>query len=375
MQMRMHLFACTERWRKAARHRDAAWVHPCGEVAKETEMNNRMLGAEKIAVSPLMLGGNVFGWTADEARSFELLDRFVERGFNFIDTADVYSRWVPGHVGGESETILGKWLKQSGKRDKVVLATKVGMDMGDGKVGLSATYIREAVEASLLRLQTDYIDLYQTHKDDAKTPLEETVKALDALVREGKVRVLGASNYDGRRLRAAIEVARNAGWQAYETLQPNYSLMERQEYEHDLAPVVAEYGLGVVPYFSLAAGFLTGKYSSVEEAKGKAREGIVSKYFNARGEAVLKALDTVAKEANVKQAAVAIAWLLSRPHVLAPIASATKLEQMDDLFAGAELELTPDQLKALSMASAPEVEEQEPAMAGAFPTGGGLDRQ
>ena len=375
MQMRMHLFACTERWRKAARHRDAAWVHPCGEVAKETEMNNRMLGAEKIAVSPLMLGGNVFGWTADEARSFELLDRFVERGFNFIDTADVYSRWVPGHVGGESETILGKWLKQSGKRDKVVLATKVGMDMGDGKAGLSATYIREAVEASLLRLQTDYIDLYQTHKDDAKTPLEETVQALDALVREGKVRVLGASNYDGRRLRAAIEVARNAGWQAYETLQPNYSLMERQEYEHDLAPVVAEYGLGVVPYFSLAAGFLTGKYSSVEEAKGKAREGIVSKYFNARGEAVLKALDTVAKEANVKQAAVAIAWLLSRPDVLAPIASATKLEQMDDLFAGAELELTPDQLKALSMASAPEVEEQEPAMAGALPTGGGLDRQ
>ncbi len=331
-------------------------------------MKNRMLGAEKIAVSPLMLGGNVFGWTADEARSFEILDRFVERGFNFIDTADVYSRWVPGHVGGESETILGKWLKTSGKRDQVVLATKVGMDMGDGKVGLSAKRIREAVEASLTRLQTDHIDLYQTHKDDPDTPLEETAKALDTLVREGKVRVLGASNFDGRRLRAAIEVARNAGWQAYETLQPNYSLMERETYEHDLAPVVAEYALGVVPYFSLAAGFLTGKYSSIEDAKGKAREGIVSKYFNARGEAVLKALAAVAKEVDAKEAAVAIAWLLSRPDVLAPIASATRLEQLDDLFAGAELELTPEHLSMLSKASAPQTEAPEPAMAGALPT-------
>lgn len=314
-----------------------------------------------------MLGGNVFGWTADEARSFEILDRFVDRGFNFIDTADVYSRWAPGHVGGESETILGKWLKQTGKRDKVVLATKVGMDMGDGKVGLKAAYIRQAVEASLQRLQTDYIDLYQTHKDDPDTPIEETVKALDELVREGKVRVLGASNYDGRRLRAAIEVARNAGWRAFETLQPNYSLVEREGYEHDLAPVVAEYDLAVVPYFSLAAGFLTGKYKSVDEAKGKAREGIVSKYFNARGEAVLKALSMVAAEAGVKEAAVALAWLLSRPNVLAPIASATRLEQLDDLFAGAELQLSSEQVSALSAASAYNAEPQEPAMANALP--------
>ncbi len=330
----------------------------------------RTLGALEIPVSPLMLGGNVFGWTADEAQSFEILDRFVDRGFNFIDTADVYSRWAPGHVGGESETIIGKWLKGSGKRDKVALATKVGMDMGDGKVGLSANYIREAVEASLTRLQTDTIDLYQTHKDDPNTPLEETVQALDALVHEGKVRVLGASNYDGRRLRAAIEVARNAGWQAYETLQPNYSLVEREEYEHDLAPVAAEYALGVVPYFSLAAGFLTGTYKSVDEAKGKAREGIVSKYFNARGEATLKALAQVAEEAGVREASVALAWLLSRPNVLAPIASATKLEQMDDLFAGAELELSAEQLATLSKASAYDVEAPEPAMAGALPSEG-----
>ena len=330
-------------------------------------MQMRRFSAHNISVAPLMLGGNVFGWTADEATSFAILDRFVERGFNFIDTADVYSRWVPGHTGGESETILGKWLKGSGKRDKVVLATKVGMDMGDGKQGLKAAYVREAVEASLTRLQTDHIDLYQTHKDDPDTPLEETAKALDELVREGKVRVLGASNFDGRRLRAAIKVARDAGWQAYETLQPQYNLVERQTYEHDLAPVVAEYGLGVVPYFSLAAGFLTGKDKWVEGGKGKRRDGIVSKYFHPRGHSVLDALAEVAAEAGVKEASVALAWLLSRPDVLAPIASSTSLEQLEDLFAGAELELSVEQLSKLSKASAPEVTEQEPAMAGALP--------
>ena len=337
-------------------------------------MQTRTFSAHKIAVAPLMLGGNVFGWTADEVQSFRILDRFVDRGFNFIDTADVYSRWVPGHVGGESETILGKWLKQSGKRDKVVLATKVGMDMGDGKKGLGAGYIRQAVEASLTRLQTDTIDLYQTHQDDKETPLEETVKALDALVREGKVRVLGASNYDGRRLRAAIEVARNAGWAAYETLQPQYNLVERKDYEHDLAPVVAEYALGVVPYFSLAAGFLTGKYKSVEDARGKSRAGKVSGYFNASGEAVLQALAEVARQTGAKEASVALAWLLSRPNVLAPIASATTLEQMDDLFAAVDLELSAEQLALLSNASAYAVEAQEPAMAGALPEGDGVLR-
>ena len=330
-------------------------------------MQTRTFSARNIPVAPLMLGGNVFNWTADEPTSFRILDTFTDRGFNFIDTADVYSRWAPGHTGGESETLLGKWFAQSGKRDKVVLATKVGMDMGDGKQGLSATYIREAVEASLRRLQTDRIDLYQTHKDDPDTPLEETAKALDALVREGKVRVLGASNFSGRRLRAAVEVARNAGWAAYETLQPNYSLVERAGYEHDLAPVVVEYSLAVVPYFSLAAGFLTGKYTSIDEANGKAREGIVTKYFNDAGQKVLDALAEVASQTGAKQATIALAWLLSRPGILAPIASASRIEQLADLLAAPTLQLTPAQLTLLSQASAPETLHQEPAMANALP--------
>ena len=330
-------------------------------------MQMRTLGKLQVPVSPIILGGNVFGWTIDEAQSFRILDRFVERGFNFIDTADVYSRWLPGNEGGESETILGKWLRQSGKRDAVVLATKVGMEMGEGKKGLSAQYLREAVEASLRRLQTDYIDLYQTHQDDKETPLEETARTLDALVHEGKVRMIGASNYDGRRLRAAIEVARNAGWDSYQTLQPNYNLVTREQYETDLAPVIAEYNLGVVPYFSLAAGFLTGKYKSAEDAKGVKREAAVSKYFDERGLRILDALRSVAGETDASMASVALAWLLSRPNVLAPIASATKEEHLDDLFAAADLELTPAQLDALSAASAFERSEREPVMAGALP--------
>ncbi len=333
-------------------------------------MQTRTFSNFNLPVAPLMLGGNVFGWTADEPTSFRILDTFVDRGFNFIDTADVYSRWAPGHTGGESETILGKWFKQSGKRDQVVLATKVGMDMGDGKQGLAPNYIRTAVEASLRRLQTDRIDLYQTHKDDPDTPLEATAQALDALVREGKVRVLGASNFTGRRLRAAIEVARNAGWAAYETLQPHYNLVERADYEHDLAPVAAEYNLGVVPYFSLASGFLTGKYKSTEDAKGKQRGNQVSKYLNEKGEAVVKALADVANQTNAKEATIALAWLLSRPNILAPIASATKLDQLEDLFAAPDLQLTPDQLTHLSQASASVPEEKEPAMAHALPSEG-----
>ncbi len=330
-------------------------------------MQTHSLGNLNIAVSPIMLGGNVFGWTIDEQQSFAILDRFVERGYNFIDTADVYSRWKPGNRGGESEIILGKWFKQTGKREQVVLATKLGMDMGDGKEGLSAKYIREAVEVSLRRLQTDYIDLYQTHRDDPNTPLEETMRTLNDLVREGKVRLVGASNYSGRRLRAAIEVARNAGWDSFQTLQPHYNLAHREEYEHDLAPVVAEYSLGVVPYFSLAAGFLTGKYKSIEDAKGANREGAVSKYFDKRGMRILAALAAVAGETGVSQASVALAWLLSRPGILAPIASATKVEQLDDMFAAAELQLSAEQLSALSAASAYEAAPQEPAMAGALP--------
>ena len=331
-------------------------------------MKMRTLGPRNVQVSPIMLGGNVFGWTADEPTSFALLDRWADRGFNFIDTADVYSRWVPGHQGGESESILGRWFQKTGKRDKIVLATKVGIEMGEGKKGLSGRYIREAVEASLRRLQTDYIDLYQTHRDDPETHIEETMRALNDLVTEGKVRMIGASNYSGRRLRAAMEVARNAGWQSFVTLQPDYNLHTREEYETDLAPVVAEYELGVIPYFSLAAGFLTGKYKSAEDAQGAKRGQMVSKFFDDRGRKILQALDQVSSETGAKQASIALAWLLTRPNILAPIASATSVEQMEDLFKAADLELTPGQVEVLSAASAYTRTPQEPAMAGAIPT-------
>lgn len=330
-------------------------------------MQTRTLGTLGIPVSPIMLGGNVFGWTVDEPQSFAILDRFADRGFNFIDTADVYSRWIPGNRGGESETILGKWFQHTGKRDSIVLATKVGFDMGDGKKGLKAAYIKEAAEASLRRLQTDYIDLYQSHTDDKETPLEETLRAFNDLVQEGKVRVLGASNYDGGRLRAVEEVARNAGWARYETLQPNYNLHTREQYERDLAPVVAEFNLGVVPYFSLASGFLTGKYKSVADTEGKNRGSRVKEFFDDRGERILAALNTVAEQTGAKQASIALAWLLSRPNILAPIASATTVEQLDDLFAAADLQLTPEQVSLLSEAGRYDAVEQEPAMAGALP--------
>ena len=330
-------------------------------------MEMRTLGALGMPVSPIMLGGNVFGWTIDQAQSFAVLDRFADRGFNFIDTADVYSSWVPGNKGGESETILGNWFKQTGKRESIVLATKLGNPMGEGKQGLSAKYMKEAVEASLRRLQTDYIDLYQAHIDDAKTPLEETLRAFNDLVQEGKVRTIGASNYSGRRLRAAEEVARNAGWQRYETLQPNYNLHTRQEYEQDLAPVVAEFSIGVVPYFSLASGFLTGKYKTAADAEGAKRSGMVGKFFDDRGRKILAALDSVAKQTGARPATIALAWLLSRPNILAPIASATSVDQMEDLFAAADLTLSPEQLTELSLASAYDAPENDKAMAGALP--------
>ncbi len=313
---------------------------------------NRQLGTLDITVSPIMLGGNVFGWTIDEAQSFAVLDRFADRGFNFIDTADMYATWVPGNKGGESETIIGNWFKRSGKRDSVVIATKLGMDMGGGKKGLSAAYIKQAAVASLQRLQTDHIDLYQSHTDDAETPLEETLRAFDDLVKEGKVRAIGASNYGGDRLRAAENISRKAGWARYQTLQPNYNLYTREQYEHELAPVVSEFNIGVVPYFSLAAGFLTGKYKTKADAEGAKRGGMLAPYFDERGLRILKALDSVSQQTGAKQASIALAWLLSRPNILAPIASATTVEQLDDLFAAADLTLTPEQLTELSSASA-----------------------
>jgi aryl-alcohol dehydrogenase-like predicted oxidoreductase len=289
----------------------------------------------------------------NERDSFRLLDAALDAGLNFIDTADVYSRWAEGHTGGESETVIGKWFARSGRRSQVVLATKLGFDMGDGKKGLSRKYIVEAVEASLGRLQTDYIDLYQAHTDDAETPLEETLSAFDSLVKQGKVRLIGASNYSGARLKEAIEISQKNNLARYECLQPNYSLVERSTFESDLLPVVEQYGIGVIPYFALAAGFLTGKYRSKQDAAGRARSQMVEKYLNDRGFAVLKALDAVAAELQSTPARVALAWLIAKPGITAPIASATSLDQLKDLAEATRLELPSDAIATLDEASAP----------------------
>jgi aryl-alcohol dehydrogenase-like predicted oxidoreductase len=315
-------------------------------------MQTRSLGSSNIQIVPLVLGGNVFGWTIDAPTSFRVLDAFVDRGFNFIDTADVYSRWLPGNHGGESETILGQWFQKSGKRAKVVLATKVGNDMGDGKQGLSKKYILEEVEASLKRLQTDHIDLYQSHKDDESTPLQETLEAYQQLIQQGKVRIIGASNYKGDRLTEAIELAQQQNLPVYQTLQPEYNLYDRQDYEQDLAPVAEKFHLGVIPYFALASGFLTGKYKTVADTKGKNRGSRVEKYFDARGEKILKALDEVSKQTHAKQASVALAWLLAQPTITAPIASATSTDQLESLFAAVDLKLDAASLEKLTQASA-----------------------
>jgi aryl-alcohol dehydrogenase-like predicted oxidoreductase len=315
-------------------------------------MNNRRLGNSQLDVSPLCFGGNVFGWTADEATSFRLLDAFVDAGFNFIDTADVYSRWVPGHQGGESETILGKWFKGSGKRDKVVIATKAGFEMAPDKKGLSKAYLFRAVEDSLTRLQTDRIDLYQSHTDDKETPLEETLEAYGHLIQQGKVRAIGASNYSGERLAEALQVSKQRGYPSYQCLQPLYNLYDRANYESDLEPVCAANGLGVIPYFSLAAGFLTGKYRSEGDLSKSPRGVRVKNYLNDRGFRILDALDQVAKQHNSTPAQVALAWLMARPSITAPIASATSLDQLNELFEATRLKLDAASIAALHQASA-----------------------
>jgi aryl-alcohol dehydrogenase-like predicted oxidoreductase len=316
-------------------------------------MQERKLGQNGPEVPAITLGGNVFGWTLSEADTFHQLDRAVDAGLNFIDTADVYSRWAPGHVGGESETILGKWFAQSGRRKDVILATKVGMELGEGKKGLSAAYIAEAVDASLTRLQTDYIDLYQAHKDDEATPLEETLGAFDKLVKAGKVRYIGASNYTGARLAAAVEASRANSLAEYISLQPHYNLVERLPFESDLLPVVEKYQIGVIPYFSLAAGFLSGKYRSAEDASQAARGGMVKKYLNSYGFGVVEALAEVADAHSSTPARVALAWLLAQPGVTAPIASATSDKHLDDLIAATGLRLDEASIERLSAASAP----------------------
>ena len=315
-------------------------------------MKQRQLGSSGLMVSPLAFGGNVFGWTADEATSFSLLDAFVGAGFNLVDTADVYSRWAPGNQGGESETIIGKWLKRGGPRDRVLIATKVGMEMAPDRKGLAKNYILRAVEDSLKRLQTDHIDLYQSHVDDADTPLEETFAAYDQLLKQGKVRAIGASNFQAARLAEALDLAQAHGYPLYQSLQPNYNLYDRAGYEAELEPLCRARNVGVISYYSLASGFLSGKYRSKADLSKSVRGGKVEKYLDERGLRILAALDSVALRYGSTPAAVALAWLIARPGITAPIVSATSVAQLNELLAAARLELDAAAIAALDLASA-----------------------
>jgi aryl-alcohol dehydrogenase-like predicted oxidoreductase len=315
-------------------------------------LQKRRLGRTDLEIAPLVLGGNVFGWTADEKTSFDLLDRFVDAGFNAIDTADAYSRWVPGNQGGESETIIGRWMKARGNRDKVVIITKVGSDMGQGKKDLSAAYIEKAVEDSLRRLQIDAIDLYLSHWPDPTTPYEETLGAYEKLLKAGKVRNIGASNLDAGQLRAALDVAKLRDLPRYEVLQPEYNLYDRSSYEGPLRDLCMAEGLGVITYYSLASGFLSGKYRSVADLGKSPRGGGVKKYLDQRGMRILAALDAVAARHGAAPAEVALAWIIAKPGVTAPIASATSLEQMESLVRSAALSLAAADIKELDDASA-----------------------
>jgi aryl-alcohol dehydrogenase-like predicted oxidoreductase len=313
-------------------------------------VNKRRLGNSSLEIAPLVFGCNIFGWTADEPASFKLLDAFVASGLNMIDTADVYSKWIPGHVGGESETIIGNWLAKRGHRDKILIATKLGVEMGPGEGGLSKAYMQRAVERSLKRLQTDYIDLYQAHRDDTETPLEETAESFAALIREGKVRAIGASNFKADRLAQALRVSAAHGLPRYETLQPWYNLYDRFNFEGDLASLCQRENIGVIPYFGLASGFLTGKYRSAKDLEGKPRGYRVKDMMNDRGFRILKALDTVSADVGATPAQISLAWLMARG-VTAPIASATTLDQFQELLPATTLKLSSDAVKLLNDAS------------------------
>lgn len=315
-------------------------------------MQHRPLGRSPLRVSPLCLGGNVFGWTATEAKSFEVLDALAGAGLNFIDTADVYSVWAPGHHGGESETVIGNWLKRSGRRKDVVIATKVGMAMAPDRKGLSAAHIARSAEESLRRLQTDYIDLYFSHCDDAGVPMEETLGAHQKLIAEGKVLAIGASNFTAPRLREALEASRRHGLPRYEVLQPHYNLYARSDYESALEPLCLEQQIGVVSYFALAAGFLTGKYRTPADAAKSARgKGVVDGFLNERGLRILAALDDVGRRHRASPASVALAWQIARPSITAPIASATTVDQLGDLIAATQLSLDAAAIEQLEAAS------------------------
>jgi aryl-alcohol dehydrogenase-like predicted oxidoreductase len=314
-------------------------------------MDKRPLGRSGLATAPLCLGGNVFGWTADERTSFEILDRYVDLGFNLIDTANVYSRWVPGHVGGESETVIGKWLQKSGKRDRVLIATKVGMGSDEEK-GLTRAKIEKGVEASLKRLKIDVIDLYQTHIDDAGTPVEETLETLGKLVQAGKVRAIGASQYSPERLRESLEASKRLGLPRYETLQPEFNLHDRARFESEYQPIAREYGLTVIPFFGLAMGFLSGKYRKASDVEGRPRAAGLRKYFEGgRGMKILAALDSVSKRLDTTPAQVSIAWIMAQPTIAAPIVSATSVRQLDEIAGAARLELDREALAELDKAS------------------------
>ena len=314
-------------------------------------METRKLGKTNLMVSPVCFGCNVLGWTVDEKTAFKLLDALVDGGINFIDTADVYTTGQHNGVGGQSETIIGKWLKKSGKRDKMIIATKVGKEMGPGKVGLSRPYITKAIEDSLKRLRTDYIDLYQSHDDDVHTPLQETLENYTNLIKQGKVRAIGASNYSGVRLAEALQISRAHNLAAYQTSQPLYNLYDREEFEKDMQPVCLENNIAVISYFALASGFLTGKYRTQEQLDTSIRRSN-KRYFNERGFKILKALDEVAARYNSNPAQVSVAWLLTRPTVAAPIASATSITQLQDLLKAAELKLDNEAIDLLTLASA-----------------------
>lgn len=314
-------------------------------------MEKKEIGNSGIKIAPFAFGGNVFGWTVDEKESFKLLDAFVDAGLNCIDTADVYSKWVPGNKGGESEEIIGNWLKQSGKRDKVIIATKVGKPMGEGKKGLSRKYITQAVEDSLKRLRTDYIDLYQSHEDDKNTSLIETLETFTDLIKQGKIRAIGASNFEGTRFREALQVRIDNGLASYECMQPEYNLYEREGYETSLEPICRERNIGVISYYSLASGFLTGKYRSEHDLSKSSRGQGVKKFLNPHGYKILSALDKVSAEHGVTPAAIALAWVIARKGITAPIASATSVEQLAELTKSISIKLSGDEIDLLNSVS------------------------
>ncbi len=317
-------------------------------------MKQRRLGRSGLTVPPLCFGCNVFGWTADESESFRLLDRVVEADLTFFDTADVYSKWVPGHQGGESEAILGRWLASRGGREKLTIATKVGADLGEGRSGLSARRIKEAVDSSLQRLQTDYIDLYQSHADDPGTDLAETLGAYGDLIQAGKVRAIGASNYPAARLREALRLSVDTQLPRYESLQPLYNLVERAEFEKEFAQLCLDENVGVIPFYSLASGFLTGKYRSKDDLANQQRGNRVAKYLTDKGFRILQELDAIGLERAAAPGTVALAWLMAQPAVTAPIVSASRLDQLDVLLNATQLQLTPFELERLSAVSAPD---------------------